>query len=101
MALCESIWLWRTTVSTGPHALVDRCHLPLGALNGRGALKIEQQGAPMIRMVLITSILLSAAATPSHAGDCDRYRFGSVEWWNCKANQSGGSNLGPAFDALR
>ena len=45
----------------------------------------------MIRVVLAAALLLTVAVGPSHAGDCDQYRFGSQDWWECK-NQYGGPN---------
>ena len=46
----------------------------------------------MIRMIIIALFLSAAMATAAHADACEQYRFGSQDWWNCKASQSGGAN---------
>ena len=44
----------------------------------------------MLRLTIVTALILAFAATPSLAEDCEKYKFGSSEWWSCKARQSGG-----------
>ena len=46
----------------------------------------------MARIILAAALALSLSGTGSLADYCDRYPFGSQEWWNCKASQTGGSN---------
>ena len=46
----------------------------------------------MARITLIAAMILAVTASSSLAESCERYRFGSQDWWQCKANQSGGPN---------
>lgn len=45
-----------------------------------------------MRVVLLAVLILFVTSTIGTAGSCDRYRFGSQEWWQCKTNESSGGN---------
>ena len=45
-----------------------------------------------MRMIVGVLLITCLTATASMAESCERYRFGTVGLWNCKANQGGGSN---------
>jgi hypothetical protein len=41
--------------------------------------------------ILLTTLMLSWTATTGFATPyCDKYRFGSQEWWNCEQSQRDG-----------
>lgn len=40
----------------------------------------------MLRLITTAFVLIAIVAAQAHAADyCDRYKFGSPEWWNCIA----------------
>jgi hypothetical protein len=50
-------------------------------------MRAAEDGDAMIRTALIILTILFLATSSAVADDyCDRYPFGSPEWWNCKAN---------------
>ena len=44
----------------------------------------------MKRIILATILLVAITATASHAGGCDRYPFGSQDWWQCTTHEQSG-----------
>ncbi len=51
--------------------------------------QVRQQGEEDIKMrkALLLAIVLSFfSAASSQAGYCERYKFGTQDWWDCKNN---------------
>ena len=44
----------------------------------------------MLRLAIVTILLLVFASTASLSDNCEKYKFGSSEWWSCKQRQSPG-----------
>jgi hypothetical protein len=43
----------------------------------------------MMRILITALILLSMASVSSATPYCEKYRFGSPEWWTCEQGQRG------------
>jgi hypothetical protein len=44
----------------------------------------------MMRILIGALIFFIMASVSNATPYCDKYRFGSPEWWTCKQNQLGG-----------
>ena len=44
------------------------------------------------RFLAIGTMVLMMTASAVHAENCDKYKFGTQDWWQCTASQGGGPN---------
>ncbi|MFY0613948.1 MAG: hypothetical protein JXQ99_20640 [Hyphomicrobiaceae bacterium] len=44
----------------------------------------------MKRTILAAVLLVAITASSSYAGGCERFAFGSQEWWQCTTHEKSG-----------
>ena len=48
---------------------------------------LHKSNTMMLRVLAAVAVLSILASAASHADYCDRYKFGSPEWWECTTDE--------------